>query len=263
MNRFWLSDETYNSTEVFAIGATLFIEGQRLHPSTLYDFRLSDVGSAKRILLARYRTDSYGCLAAMPLIPAVGLSHLGAIQSESAFVIRAEVSGKTGLEYEDLDFTVSAGHKAPRVYACDRNARIHTGIDKGSDPVAAALHNFQEGPIRVYLVRQRQGWRTGDLIEPVVTRKGAVCSRLIHHDGSPARMVKLTESIDVPAGRYQFIARPVSPGSDAIERPFLLRSDVVSDRHAASLVIRLSFDSGYAAGSRGRADDHVSRLAEA
>jgi hypothetical protein len=264
MNRFWLSDETYNSTEVFTTGATLFIEGQGLHPSTLYDFYLSSgSGSARRILLARYRTDSYGYLAVTPLIPAVGLSHLGAIPSESSFVVRAEVSGRPGLEFEDLDFTVSSRHKARRVYACDQNARIHIGIEKGSEPVAAALHEFQEGPIRVFLVRRKLGWRIGDPIEPVVTRKGAVCSRLIYHDGAPERMVTLAESVDVPAGRYQLIARSVSPGTDAAESPFLVRNDVVSDRYAASLVILLPFNSRHAVGNWARAADNVSKLAEA
>lgn len=263
MNRFWLSDESHNSTAVFTTGATLFIEGQGLHPSTLYDFHLSDAGSARRVLLARYGTDNYGCLAAMPLIPAVGLSRLGVIPSQSSFVIRAEVSGGTGLEFEDLNFAVSSRHAGRRVYACDRNAKVHTGMEKGSQPVATVLHNFPEGPTWVYLVRRKPGWRTGDPIEPVVTRKGAVCSRLIYHDGAPERMVKLADSRDIPAGGYQFVVRSISPGSDAAGSRFLLRDDVVSDRHAASLVILLPFSSGYAVSSRRRAADSVSKVAEA
>lgn len=263
MNRFWLSDETYNLTEAFTAGATLFIEGQGLHPSTLYDFHLSsEPGSTRRILLARYRADNYGCLAATPLIPAVGLSHLSATRSEGSFVIRVEVSGRAGLDFEELDFTVSPRYEGRRIFACDRNAKIHTGMEKGSEPVAAALHNFPEGPIRVYLVRRKQGWRTGYPIEPVVTRKGTVCSRLINHDGASERMVTLADSRDIPAGGYQFVVRAISPGSSAAESRFLLRDDVVSDRHAASLVILLPFSSGLAMASRRRVANEVSRVAE-
>jgi hypothetical protein len=34
MTRFWLSDESNGSTEIFTVVSTFFIEGRGLHPST-------------------------------------------------------------------------------------------------------------------------------------------------------------------------------------------------------------------------------------
>ena len=250
MSRFWLSDETNNLTDVFTVGATLSIEGRGLHPSTLYDFHfLSQSPNEPDTLLARYSTDRDGALAATPLIPYVGLSHQGATYSQpcahgtvsgQSFVIRAAISGVTDPECDKLTFTVTPQNRTRRIFACDGKGRLQTRILKGSGPVVASLHNFPAGCVRVYLVHRQSGWRVGDRIEPVSTRKGALCSRTMYHDGAAERMVTLVESNDLPAGSYQLIARVFPAGWHQAEST-LLRDDVVSDRQNASLVILLPF----------------------
>ena len=254
MNRFWLSDETNNSTEVFTVGSTLFIEGRGLHPSTLYDFHLmQETPNEAATLLARFSTDRHGVLAATPLIPYVGLfngsddqprSHADAHKAVGghSFVVRAGENGSRDPEFEDLKFTVTLRNKVRRVFPCDGRGRLQTGIEKGEGRVSAALHHFPAGCVRIYLVPRQFGWRPGDPIAPVITHKGAVCSRLFYHDGSAERIVVLGESEDIPAGSYQLIARAFPPGWHEAEDLVLLRDDIVSDRRFASLVIRLPFN---------------------
>jgi len=253
MNRFWLSDETNNSTEVFTVGSTLFIEGRGLHPSALYDFHLLPQAPNEAVtLLARYSTDRHGALAATPLIPYVGLfneletealSHTEAHKAVAGhtFVIRAGSSERRDAESEDLKFTVTLRNKLRRIFPCDARGRLKTGIEKGRRPISVALHHFPAGCVRVYLVPRQFGWRVGDPIAPVAMRKG-VCSRLFYHAGSAERIITLADSHDIPAGSYQFIARAYPPGWHEAEEPILLRDDIVSDRRFASLVVRLPFN---------------------
>ncbi len=254
MNRFRLSDEKNISTEVFPIGSTIFIEGRGLHPSTLYDFHLSSQSADEAdTLLARYSTDRHGTLAATALIPYVGVFKQGETHAQSdadahkamagrTFTIRAAVSQEKDRDFEDLKFTVMPRNRERWIFACDANGRLQTGIEQGNGPVSLALRNFPAGCVRVYLVPRQFGWRVGDPIEPVTTHKGAICSRLFHHDGSAEHIVKLAESHEIPAGSYQFIARAFPPGWYEAEETTLLADDVVSDRRFASLVIRLPFN---------------------
>jgi len=249
MNRFWLSDETYSATEVFTLGSTLFIEGRGLRPLTAYDFRLvSRSSSDAATLLARYSTDCYGSLAATPLIPCIGALNQGRKEIrpraliENTFTIRAGISGSRDPEIEDLNFVVTLRSERQRIFPCDADGRLQTGVEKGKGPVSIALHNFPAGCVRVFLVPRQFGWQIGDPIEPVVTRKSTPCERLFHHDGAAKRIVNLTESRHIPAGGYQFVARAIPSGAHDAEEPFLLRNDVVSDRQSASLVVRLPFN---------------------
>jgi hypothetical protein len=257
MIRFWLSDETNNSTEIFTIGSTLFIEGRGLHPSTLYDFHLSgETAREATTLLARYSTDRHGILAATPLIPCVGLFNQGETHTqadahrafaERTFIIRASAKEKIVRDFEELKYTVTPRERRRRIFACDARGRILTGIEQGRAPVTIALHNVGAGLVRVSAGPRQSGWRTGDPIDPVGTRKGAICSRLFHHDGSRELIVKLAESHDMPSGSYQFIARAFPPGWHEAGESTLLPDDVVSDRGFASLEIKLPFNdcSGY------------------
>ncbi len=251
MTRFWLSDETNNSTEIFTIGSTLFVEGRGLHPTTLYDFHLSgDTAPRATTLLARYSTDHYGTLAATPLIPYLELfnqskTHVQADAhrafAERSFVIRASGVRKTVRDFEELKYTVTPRDRRRRIFACDARGRVLTSVEQGRVPVTIALYNFEAGLVRVFAVRRPSGWQAGDPIDPVRTRKGAVCSRLLHHNGSRELIVTLAESRDMPSGSYQFIARALSPGWHETEAPTLLSDDVVSDRAFASLEIKLPF----------------------
>lgn len=248
MNRFWLSDETNNSSETFTTGSTIFIEGRGLRPLTLYDFRLlSHSSNEAATLLARYTTDRHGALSAMPLIPCIGsLSYGGTnpnsrVSAEQIYTIRAGASRSSESEAEELSFLVTARKKRRQIFSCDERGRIQDGLEKGSGPISIALQNFPAGQLRVLIVPRQFGWQVGDPIHPVITRNGAKCGWLIEHDGAAKRVVKLAESHDLPAGGYQFVARVVSPGCHEPAEPFLLRDDVVSDRQSTSLVIRLPF----------------------
>jgi hypothetical protein len=259
MTRFWLSDETNNSTEIFTIGSTLFIEGRGLHPSTLYDFHLSgETARESTTLLARYSADRHGILAATPLIPYVGLftqfetltqADAHRAFAERTFIIRASARQKTARSFEELKYTVTSRDRCRRIFACDARGRILTGIEQSHVPVTIALHSFEAGLVRVSAVPRQSGWRTGDPIDPVITRKGAICSRLFHHNGSRELIVKLAESHDMPSGSYQFIARAFPPGWHEAEESKLLPDDVVSDRRLACLEIRLPFNQCFGNGN--------------
>ncbi|KAA6456410.1 hypothetical protein DYQ86_25040 [Acidobacteria bacterium AB60] len=251
MSRFWLSDETNNSTEFFTVGSTLFIEGRGLHPSTLYDFHLLDqAGEEPPTLLARYAADRSGVLAAIPLIPSVGAHVRGGgaklapstsrLADRNRYLIHARPCGITDERGEDLPFTLTLRHKSRRVFACDAEGHPLTGIEKGEGPLMTALRNFPRGGVRVYLVPHQEGWQLGDPIQPVKMRNGRPCSWFFSHDGAARRVVRLAESREIPAGSYQLIARSLSPGWHDAES-FLLQDDIVSDRHSASLVVRLPF----------------------
>jgi hypothetical protein len=249
MNRFWLSDETYSATEVFTVRSTIFIEGRGLRPLTAYDFRLvSRSSNDAATLLARYSTDCYGSLAATALIPCVGALNQGwrdiqpCVSIGNTFTIRAGISGSRDPEIVDLNFVVALRSKRPRIFHCDADGRLLTGVDKGKAPVSIALHNLPAGFVRVFLVPRQFGWQIGDPIEPVVTRESIPCKWLFHHDGIAKRVIDLTESRDIPAGGYQFVARAIPSGGHDAEEPFLLRNDVISDRQSASLVVRLPFN---------------------
>lgn len=249
MNRFWLSDETYSATEVFTVRSTIFIEGRGLRPLTVYDFRLASRSSNDAsTLLARYSTDCYGSLAATPLIPCVGALNEGGkdlrprVFVGNTFTIRAGVSGSRHPEIVDLNFVVALRSKRQRIFHCDADGRLLTGVEKGKGPVSIALHNFPAGSIRVFLVPRQFGWQMGDPIEPVLTRQSTPCEWHFDHDGVAKRIINLTESRDIPAGGYQFVARAIPPGGHDAGEPFLLRNDVISDRQSASLVLRLPFN---------------------
>jgi hypothetical protein len=246
MTRFWLSDENNISTTVFTMGSTIFIQGRGLHPSTLYDFYLSGVSTeGATTLLARYSTDRYGILSTTPLIPYVGaLRHDADARRGTVgrtFFIRAEARGKTGHGLENLDFAVMPAESSRWIFSCDANGRLQTGIEQRNGSISIALRNFAAGCVRVFLVPRQAGWRVGDPVVPVATRKGASCRRVFLHDGSSERIVKLAESYEIPAGTYQFIARSFPLGWDEAGEATLLADDVVSDRQFASLVIRLPF----------------------
>ena len=253
MIRFWLSDERNNSTKVFLIGSTIYIEGRGLHPSTLYDFHLlSESEEEATTLLARYSTDRHGVMAATPLIPYAGVFKQDEIYARSyadahretagrTFIIRAVVSEGSGHDFEDLKFAVMPRSSERWVFSCDATGHLQTGIDQGSGPVSIALRNFPEGSVRVYAVPRQFTWRVGDPIEPVATRKAAICSRTFHHDGAAERIVRLAESDEIPAGTYQFIARWFQHGRYEAGEAALLADDVVSDRRFASIVVRLPF----------------------
>ncbi len=254
MIRFWLSDENNISTKVFPIGSTLFIEGRGLHPSTLYDFHLSDESrDGAATLLARYSTDRHGVLPATALIPYVGvfkhdqtyLQFDTDAHGETAgrtLTIRAKVSGEPRPDSEQLKFTVMPRNNDRWIFSCDANGQMQTGIEQGRGPISIALRNFPAGCVRVYLVPRQFGWRAGDPIDPIATRNGSICRRVFRHDGSAETIVNLADSDEIPAGSYQFIARSFPLGWYEAEEPRLLADDVVSDRRFASLVIRLPFN---------------------
>ncbi len=253
MIRFWLSDENNNSTKVFPIGSTIFIGGQGLHPSTVYDFHLSgESEDDTTTLLARYTTDRHGVMPTTALIPYVGVFKQGDTHAQSeedahresagrTFMIRAEGNEKSGHDSEELKFTVMPRNSERWIFSCDANGHLQTGIEQGEGPVSIALRNFPAGCVRVYLVPRQFGWRVGDPIEPVATRTGEICRRVFHHDGCAERIVKLAESDEIPAGSYQLIARSFPLGWYEAGETTLLADDVVSDRRFASLVIRLPF----------------------
>jgi hypothetical protein len=166
-----------------------------------------------------------------------GIDANGAI-AERTFFIRAQVSRKNDCDVEDLKFTVTPRDRNRRIIPCGATGRPKPSIEAGKGPVSIALQNFKAGCVRVYLVPGRCGWRAGDPIDPVLTRKGAICSRLFYHNGSSELIVTLAESQDIPAGSYQFIARAFPPGWHEAEELTLLPDDVVSDRRFASLVVR-------------------------
>jgi hypothetical protein len=154
---------------------------------------------------------------------------------------RAEAREKTGSDFESLSFTVMPQNRERWIFSCDANGQPQTGIERGDGPLSLAFRNFPAGCVRVFLVPRRFRRRVGDLIDPVATRKGAIC-RVFHHDGSAERIVKLAESDEIPAGSYQFIARSLPVGWLEAEENMLLADDVISDHQFASLVIRLPFN---------------------
>jgi dienelactone hydrolase len=247
----WLSDDSGAPREHFSIGHTVFVAGRGLSPATAYEFSLADQTQRKPALIARYTTDRHGALPMAPLLPYVGLvredgvgtrtlEEAHASLTDRTLTVRIARPGERTAEVEDLRLAIGPLEREPRLFACDPQARLQTGIEHGAGEVAVALHGFPAGCVRIFLVPRQFGWRIGDPIEPARTR-GAAAVRTVTHDGSPTRVVTLARSAELGPGSYQFIARAFPPGWYAADEPALLAGDVVSDRRYASLVVRLPF----------------------
>ena len=253
ISKIWLSDDRGDARDHFAIGSTIFVAGRGLRPATQYEFHLLGQASGeKHQLLARYSTDRHGHLASTPLLPYVGLIHHGdkpirsyaeACKADGGrnLVLRVTQHPKGGHEIEDVKFTIRKRDREKWLFSCDAEGRLQPGIEQDKGEISVALHNFPAGCVRIYLVRRQFGWRIGDPIDPVTLRNGAVAIRTFHHDGSDGRAVTITNSANLPPGSYQFIARAFPVGWYEADELSLLADDVVSDRHFASLVIRMPF----------------------
>jgi dienelactone hydrolase len=249
---FWLSDHRGDAGERFATCETVFVAGRGLDPGASYDFELVDArGHGKPELLARYAVDRHGVLPTSVLLPRFGLARgeglsrrtlteMLTAHAEREYVVRAAHCGNRQLARHDLRLILTSPGDAPRLFSCDSEGRLQSGLEQGRGHVAVALHRFPAGCVRVFVVPRQFGWRVGDPIERV--RIGDVSSvRTIDHDGSPWRLVTLARGTDLAPGSYQFIARAFRPGWWDAEEPTLLESDVVSDHRFASLVVRWPF----------------------
>jgi dienelactone hydrolase len=249
----WLSDENGARADLFSVGQTIFVAGRGLRPASLYEFSLlSEAARAKPTLIARYTTDRHGELPLTALFPYIGLvdHHEGGMrtQAEAAqavggrtFAIRVTCRNRRTAECDDLRFAVAPKQREPRLFACDTDGRLQTGLEQGAGDITLALHNFPAGCVRLFVVRRQLGWRVGDLIVPVPAPDGGVLVRTFNHDGAAARLVTVARGTDMLPGSYQFIARAFPAGWYAADEQMLLDGDVVSDRRFASLVIRLPF----------------------
>ena len=137
-----------------------------------------------------------------------------------------------------LTFRILDRDKQSRLFVTDRNGHLVTGLEEGE--VGVTLRNFPVGCVRIFVVRRQFGWRPGDPIDPVRTRRGVPLVSTLRVENA-SRYVRLATADELGPGSYQFIARAFRPGWYEADELSLLRGDVVSDRRFSSLVIRHPF----------------------
>jgi len=244
----WLTDELGRSRNNFTTGETIFVAGHGLAEHAMCRFRRSH-SDGRAEILATYVADRHGTLPNTVLIPYAGLAGDGGIgntplarllatSDTQRLTIDAQY-GENSRTALGFDLGGAAGAARPRLFSCDAEGRLQTGIEFGRGAAAVALDGFPAGCIRLFVVRRRFGWRVGDPIEPAVS-DGRSHVLTIRHDGARHRVVPLHGERLRP-GAYQFIARAYPPGWFEADADHLLETDVVSDRRFASLVVRWSF----------------------
>jgi len=235
----------------------VFVAGHGLEPCSSLTFAGRHPGG-RREILATYISDRHGRLPQTVLLPYCGLierpeyppaplAHLLHRTDSETYRVELE-TGDHGCRESILDFTLTARADRPRLFVCDPAGRLQSGIAHGRNPVDVLLDGFPTGCVRIFIVKRRFGWRTGDPIEPWTTGdKHHVYT--FAHDGSSHRVVHLATSEDIGPGAFQIIARAFPPGWFEADAEHLLATDVVSDRRFASLVVRCPFDGGRWAGN--------------
>jgi hypothetical protein len=249
-SEFWLCDHAGAARDRFNIGETVFVAGRGLEPGAGYDFALTAEGGRAE-LLARYAADRHGVLPASTLAPYFGLAprrggphrplaEALAEETEQPWAVRVTPAGDRKGRPETLRFTLAAD-RAPRLFSCDADGRLQSGLEHGKGEVALALAGFARGCVRVFIVPRQFGWRPGDPIAPARLREGRAAVRTFEHDGQAFRIVELARAGELEPGSYQFIARAFRPGWHAADEPVLLAEDIVADARFASLVVRWPF----------------------
>lgn len=238
----WLRDGTGFRRESFSIGESIFVAGRGLLPSQIYEFSVrSERDRGPKVQLVRYTMDRHGSDAGL-LLPYAGLSadeKASGVSIEGAckafrsksFYLSGRTIGREKHLLDELKFAIAAESSKPRLFSSDQGGRLQTNLEQGRDGIIAVnLRNFPKGCVRVFVVRRQFGWRVGDPIEPVITRKGALAIITITHDGSRHHIVNIVPVEILNAGSYKFIARAYRPGWYNADELTFLQSDIVSDQ---------------------------------
>jgi dienelactone hydrolase len=249
----WVADSEGVERDAFDVGDSVFIAGRGLLPGAIHELTLLGEDSPElQGQGARFLTDRHGALATTLFLAHLGLTGLAGEPNPSIGVahqsfrdqeLRLRVTAARGKRRfrREVTFAIRAA-ATPAIFSCDREGRLQTGLQAGQGEPAVFLRNFPKGCVRIAVVERQFGWRSGDPIEPLLQRRRAPTVVTIDHDGRPNRVVSLPRRWALGPGSYQFIARAHQPGWYLADEPYLLSTDVVSDRRFASLVIRLPFD---------------------
>ena len=250
-------DEKGRATEAVQPGAALAVYASGLCPATHHILVLSD--DKGEILRQSVMSDLRGCIRDAVLWAQMGLDdpRLPTDRRDRASVaeLRRKWRGASlGVEAIERrierkkvrDRTVGkwkiriADKPEPLVVATDRAGRLLNGFEVGSAEASVTLLDFPRGRLRVWMVPRAHGWQAGDPIRPVAGAR----NRPILADADVAEAsttVVLGEANALPAGAYDFVARPLRPGYDDDDDLFLRPGDVVTGRRSRGLVIREHF----------------------
>lgn len=247
-----LVDES--EADTVAIGQTLALQGTGLLPNRAYtlSWQAGEAsGSARKAprLQHTLTTDAAGRLERTVVLPQFGLSALGSSETLSASAALRQLGGQT------LSWTLGEGRRTvakgalridkrlrtPLAFVANEHGELLNAIQGDRDELSVALVNMPPGPLRAWLVNRRDGWSTGDPVEPLRDRQGRP---LVFDELTPSEqstVVRLAAPGRIPPGAYAMVLRPMRYGFEADEQWHLQPRDIVLGRGFTGLVVREEF----------------------